>query len=214
MSPRPVVLPRGLVRLRTREASELVGEPVLCATEPAASASAPRPAMTALDLKAIQRKAYERGYAHALEERGAAVESAVASLESAAESLRAARVRDDAEIAEFAVRLAHSIAEEVVGKTIERGQHDVPAMVRRVLDAVMPDLDGDVVQLHGHPADLELLPTTLRHGSTAVRRVADASVPRGALRVQGGDAEFYAGLTERLEAIRDRLMQEVNDGAA
>lgn len=212
MSRRSVVLPRGLVGLRSPQTTDAESKPQI----PEAEADEPRvrTALTAIDLKAVQRKAYERGYAHAISERGDAVDAALAALRSEAASLRAARAKDDEEIAQFAVRLACSIAEDVLGTTIDRQDYDVPAMVRRVLDAVMPDLDSDVVELHGHPDDLKVLPTTLRHGTTAVRRVPDPTVARGAFRVRGGDAEFYAGLMERLEAIRARLLQEVSDGAA
>jgi len=212
LSRRAVVLPRGLVAVRARTAA-VAGDPEPAAA-PTASAPCSEVSGPAVDLKELQRKAYERGYAHAVEQRGASMEAASSALTEAAEALRAARARDEEELAGFAVRLATTIAEQLVGEVIDQGEHDVNEMVRRVLDAVMPEVDEGTAELHGHPEDLELLPTTLLHGSTALKRHGDPSMDRGSFRVHAGDIEFYSGVEERLSAIRDRLIQETRDGAS
>jgi len=142
------------------------------------------------------------------------MEAACVALTEAAETLRAARARDAEELSGFAVRLATTIAEQLVGEVIDQERHDVNEMVRRVLDAVMPEVDGATAELHGHPEDLERLPITLLHGSTALKRHPDPSMDRGAFRVNAGDIEFYSSVEERLSAIRDRLIQETRDGAS
>ena len=210
MSRKSVVLPRGLVALRPKslQAEESV------ASEPAATEPAPRAAIPAIDLKAVQRKAYERGFSHAIEEKGGAYDAATAALQSAAAALHAARSQDESALADFAVRLACSIAQEVVVATIESEAHDVRGMVRRVLQEALPDLGGGEVTLEGHPEDLALLPNDMRQGATLVHPQPDSSLPRGSFRVVGGDAEFYSGIWDRFEAIQGRMLSEVGHDPA
>lgn len=211
MSRKSVVLPKGLVALRPRMSSSDAGTQ---ATVEESVETGTRHALPAIDLKAVQRKAYERGFEHALEQKGAAYDAATSALVQAASVLQDARSKDAAALSEFAVRLACSIAEDLVATTIDEEAHDVRGMARRILDEAMPDLGGGEVTLEGHPDDLALLPNDLRHGTTMVHPHPDPSAPRGTFRVVGGDAEFYSRISDRLDAIRDRMIQEVTDGPA
>ena len=218
MSRKSVVLPRGLVAVRPRVAIESAAIDVGGADSEGVPSSATelpsRSALPAIDLKAVQRRAYERGVAHALEQKGGVYDGACDAMAQAASSLREARNRDAQLLSDFAVRLACSIASELVATTVDAEEHDVRGMVRRVLEDAMPDLGTGEVTLEGHPEDLALLPSDLSHGAKTVNPQPDPALPRGAYRVVGGDAEFYSGLSERLDAIRDRLIREATDGPA
>ncbi|MAG55206.1 MAG: hypothetical protein CMJ83_02840 [Planctomycetes bacterium] len=229
MSRRQVVVPRGLVAVRRRDEPGAASVPTPRTPEggaPDADAEdtpeanpvgAPKPpaanrALPALDLKAVQRKAFERGREHALAEVSATVDAASATMCSAANRLAQARVNDRSELTEFVVRLACTIAEELTASVVDAEQHDVRGLVKRVLDSVLPELAGEPVTLSGHPEDLGVLPQSLTEDGLTLK--PDPTFARGAFRVTGGDAEMYSGISERLEQMRERLLSEAEHGPA
>jgi len=205
MSPKQCVLPRGLVSLRKAASppSMASGEAEETAPDPALHSAIP---LRALDLKTVQRRAYERGRSVALAETAETVTAAARTLSLSAQALAEARSKDGPDLESFAVRLACVVAGELVGKVVDAEDHDVRTIVRRVLGEVLPDLEVDAITLLGHPDDLAMLPGGLAGDEVETR--ADATLQRGSFRVVGDDTELYAGLSERLEEMKGRLLSE------
>ena len=166
------------------------------------------------DLKAAQRRAFERGREVAREELGPALSGAAAALEKAAAGFLEARERERREVEEFAVRLACLVAGDLVGRTVAAESHDVRALVRRLLDEVLPDAGPGSVELRGHPDDLVRLDPQLLGGEGAgrVRLVPDPDLEPGCYRVTGEGLEVRSDVNDRLEAVRDRILAELRDG--
>ena len=164
MNARRVVLPRGLVSVRQRMEAAAPA-PAVPAAQPALAVDAAPPAgIAAQELKTLQRRAFERGREV---ERAAATEAvgrAAHELAEAARRLRAEREADRAELEDFAVRLACAIAEELTGSLVDRNLHDARAMVRRVLEEILPELRGAEATLEAHPEDLILVAPHLTAG--------------------------------------------------
>jgi hypothetical protein len=216
MTPRRVVLPRGLIAVRQRlhapapktllAPGDDAGVPALAVD--GESTPIPASAVGAQELKALQRRAFERGREVERSESGQALGRAAEVISQAAACLRVEREADRAELESFAVRLACVIAEELTGSLVERNLHDARAMVKRVLDEILPELRGAEATLEAHPEDLSLITPHLAAGGApaSMLLVSDSRLGRGSFRVRGGGMEFYSGLNERLQTIREQLL--------
>lgn len=202
-------LPPGLRGVRLRGAGdEQTARPATPAPErPRRSRPASRSSVPLLDVKAVQRRAYERGREVEREEAGALLQRAVEELRSTAAMLEAARRREAAEVAEFAVELACSMAEELVGRVMAEDRHHVRDMVKQVLEAALPDMEAGTASLRGHPDDVGRLGRHFGEGPP-VRLVPDRNLERGTFLVEAGEVEFHASVRERLAAMREHLVSE------
>jgi hypothetical protein len=205
----------GLRKLPNRSptpASEPAGNPAVADTTRVGKAAVRIPA---LDLKLVQRRAYERGRAQVIEEAGSTMAAAVSTLEAAAADLIETRKKDREALVAFSVDLACALAEELLLMVVDREEHDVRGMARRVLDQVMPEAGGSEIRLEGNPEDLALL--TLPEGAAdggGVRLVPCPALPRGSFRARTADMDYRAGLKERLAAMRAALQEGVRDGVS
>lgn len=211
MSQAQLFIPKSLVSLRAQADAASTPER---ASEPSSGADAGAPAektTTAFDVKAIQRKAFERGREVEAEQSTNVLRRAATTLQQEAEALRGARASDAAQVEEFCIQLAHVLAEHVVGRMVDLEQHDVRATARRILDDALPDLDAPEVTMFAHPNDLALLPDGFgaEGGGPAIRVAPDPRLARGSFRVQAQGAEYYSGISERLAEAKDRLLEEV-----
>jgi flagellar biosynthesis/type III secretory pathway protein FliH len=207
MSRDRVALPRGIVALRVLPADG-------AAPAPAAMSSGCVP-MPPLELKELQRRAFDRGQAVERDALGSRLGALMTGLERAIAELGEARARDRAELAAFGVDLAMAVAARVVGDAIQAGRHDVVGLVESVLDEARPGLGSAPVQVFVHPADFDALAefpaARERACGDRIHVAADPAVTRGGCRIEAGGAEVLADPIARLGAIGERL-RSVADG--
>jgi flagellar biosynthesis/type III secretory pathway protein FliH len=164
----------------------------------------------------VQKEAFERGRAQERKDSGEALRGAAGALQRAAAAYHAALEVARRSFEEFGLDLGLLVAEELVGATIRRDEHDVRGIVRRILAEALPEAGGAEVVLEAHPDDLHLLPNDLAlpFEGAKLRTVADPRLARGSFRARSEGLEVFAGIAERLEAIRVKLHQEAGHGAA
>jgi len=138
---------------------------------------------------------------------------AALALEAETRLMAHARDGDRAELEDFAIKLACTVSEVLVGTVIDEDRHDVRAIVTKVLEEALPDRTDEEVVLTGHPDDMARLGTGYETSGSVpdLRLVSDPSHARGEFRVRAGEVEFYSGIQERLAGIRDRLLVENKD---
>lgn len=170
-------------------------------------------APSGFDLKTLQRRAFERGVAVERDASTKRLHAVVQGLESAVADLASRSRHDRRELEEFAVRLACLVAGRVTGTIVDEGAHDVLATVREVLAEVAgcePD-ETPTVALCGD--DLaRLLDAMGDEARPAFALVEDATLAPGDVRVRGSEVDYHATLSERLEALREKLVEEARHG--
>ena len=173
----------------------------------------PRVLMPVHEVKDLQRRAYERGRAHATEEQGVALAAAIEALSRAAAATREACEQLLNEGSAFAVRLACVMTEELVGRALDAEHHDVRSLLDRSLAELFPDgLPETRITLRGHPDDLARLAAPLREKGGTIELRPDSEAARGAFRVECQDLLFETSVLDRLEQMRERLLAEVDHG--
>jgi flagellar biosynthesis/type III secretory pathway protein FliH len=202
MCPERMTLPRGIVALRAVPSG---GE-----APQGGGAEPPCVPLRPLEIKEIQRRAFERGRDVERERVAERLGSLVASLESSVKALEEARTREREELASFGVELAVAVAEHLVGTAIRAGTHDVRRLVDLLLEEALPGLGQAPLQLAVNPADLDALGDIgsgkdPRAHAGRIHLVADAELPRAACRIRAGGAEILADPKVRLAAIAEKL---------
>ncbi len=144
------------------------------------------------------RSAYERGLA---EGGSIAARAAAARLDAAVEHFETARLEQETEATEFALRFAVEIARHLVRKEIAAGTHDVERIVRETLSQSGVDRGQCVVHLS--PEDHATL-----HGvafRSGTRLEADPTVARGDVHVTTPQGLFVREIDTILRSLLERL---------
>ncbi len=186
------------------------GRRLLAVSAAAAPAVSPGAAARAAEVKEIQRRAFERGRAVEAAEWSHRLEKLLGALAAAEAELRRAREADRRSAEAFAARLAAVAAERLVHAVVEEGRHDIRAMVQGVLAEVGVAPGDEGVRVRLNPEDHALL-TTWGQAAPAEDGIAwtpDPAMPRGSFEVSHRGIDFYASLTERLEAVRALWLEE------
>ena len=226
-SERRIVLPRTLRGLSASNAGGMAAPAPTMPSPAAPAGGAPAgegrgaghaqvPLLRADELKLLQRRAFERGRETANQESGGLLAAAARKLTEEASRLAVARKEDRTELREFAVRLACLMTRELVGTLVDADAHDLRGTVDRILEQVLPDLKGDRIVLQVAPDDVGLISSEqlLQMGAPNVKVMPNPELERGSVRVVGDGAEFYSGVSERLESMRERLLEEAAVGGA
>jgi flagellar biosynthesis/type III secretory pathway protein FliH len=162
-----------------------------------------------LEIKEIQRRAFDRGRACEREELGARLAGLLQGLSASLEALDERRRKDREELARFGVDLALAVAESLVGRALAAGAHDARRLAETLLEEALPGLGAGALEIAVNPADLEAVRDLGREGASAapgrLRVVGDAALPRAACRIRAGGAEVLADPGLRLQAIAERL---------
>lgn len=170
-----------------------------------------------LDIKELQRRAFERGVALERQQSSTLLHGIAQQLETAAREIEQRRAQDRAAVEEFSVKLGMMVAQRLVGTTIEEGRHDPAAMVREIIDAAVPDAVDGPVRVLVHPDDhvrlLSIDEGTEEPLPAAVELVPEPAMERGSFRVEYGDNEYWSHMNERIAALSARLLQEAEDAS-
>lgn len=207
-SSKRLVIPRGLVSLAERPAGDqAVG------IAPSSIPQATGRTLRADEIEQIRQQGIARGRLLEREEASKVFAQSARILDQEVRTLSDARSQDQECLRDFAIRLSCFIAEELVGTQIAADAHDLRAMVTRVLDQVLPELTGEKIVLQVHPDDLNLISNDYLKeiGAASVRVVPNPSLDRAAMRVVGNGAEFYAGVSDRLEAMKSSLLKDLQE---
>jgi flagellar assembly protein FliH len=197
--------------------------------EPAAGSPPPRPPEpapvvaevrppTAADVEAIERAAYDEGFACGRAEgetRGhaEALERAEASLRSQAEHLAsilqtlASPLQDlDAQVEQALVTLALSVARQLVRRELKIDPGQVIAVVREAVSA-LPLASGEL-RLYLHPEDAALVRQVLavKDGEGAWHIVEDPVLTPGGCRLVTETSQIDATVEARLNAVIARVL--------
>ena len=101
----------------------------------------------------------------------------------------------------------------ITADVIEANEFPIDAKVRDMI----AQLDEDVpVAVRLNPADLELLKSRLGDQPLTADRddprfIADASLNRGACRVEGRESMLLSDISRELQEIRDELLRSLNN---
>ena len=173
------------------------------------AASTPALRLPIGNIKEVQRLAFQRGREAALEEVQDVVLSAVAELRSTVADLQSSRESERARLSEFAIKLSCCIAEKLTARVISAGEHNVQELVNRILQELYPDGVAARVALRGHPLDIDALRDYVaQDGNPDLQLVPDGSVAKASFHVEAEGVIFDSCIVERLDAIRERLIQE------
>jgi flagellar biosynthesis/type III secretory pathway protein FliH len=200
MCPERMALPRGIVALRAiASGPPQEGDP--------GSRCVP---LSPVELKDIQRRAFERGRTVERDELAASLGTVLARIADAAALLESARRADREYLGRFGVEVALAAASQIVGAAVASKEHDVRAQVEALLEEALPATGPGALQIAVNPADLETLSSLAGPGGPPglagrLTLAGDASIAPGACRIRAGGAEFLADPKARLVAIADRL---------
>jgi len=155
----------------------------------------------------VQALAAARGYARGLAEGVELARSEAAGrLDEAAAAVESAREEAARSLARTAAELGVEIARRLLRTEVSIGRHDLEAMVRESLQAAGAGREECVVHLH--PDDVESLKDV--HFRSLTRIEADSGIARGDVHVETRLGCLVRELDESLEAIGDRLRQELS----
>lgn len=163
-------------------------------------------------LKELQRRAFERGAELERKEWTKKLEKLTADIAALQKARADEKVAADAEMREFAVRLASYTIEKLVHATVEEGRHDPKKMIEDVLAELRPREIDSRIEIHLNPDDHAHLLAALAEGSVSrslagAFLVADRTIARGSFVVHDDEATIYSMLSERLESLRTRLIE-------
>lgn len=170
-----------------------------------------------IDIKELQRRAYERGVTTERERISNTVEKILSGVASDVRTSLERAESDRAGMEEFAVRLATVVAEKLVGRVLDEGSHDVVAMVRDVLEDIVEADRKQGVTVRLNPEDESTLRSAISDGTFSgegLDIVGDPRLDRGSFAVVAGECELMADMTDRLEKLRGRLIEEAQRDSA
>lgn len=197
-------------------------EPGQVAT-PAAKAEQRAP-LTVAELEALQKAAYDEGFAQGRQDGLAkGQKDGFAKGEQEARELvkRVRRQLDilaeplaelDDLVEEQLVRLALSIAQQIIRRELQLQPGEVVAVVREAL-ALLP-LGSRNVKVHLHPDDARFLREASGQGDeeAAWKVVEDAAISRGGCRVESVTSQIDATLERRLAVLASELLGGIRSG--
>ena len=163
------------------------------------------------DMKEVQRRAFERGVAVERAKYSKTLGEMLELVKTQSAQLESDMISDREKIEAFAVRLSLLVAENLTRTIIDQDQHDVVQMVRDLLDEVDGETRGKGLVLKLNPADHGALLDAAANTEidiTGIETVPDPQTEVASPRLIGGDTEYYAKLTERLEQIRSSMIEE------
>jgi flagellar biosynthesis/type III secretory pathway protein FliH len=214
MSRERLTIPAGVVAFRAAPAA---GAPSQKNVESPAAAGG----LTALELKDLQRRAFERGVETARAEAAEAFGGLLDALRGAVDDLFAARKIEREAMQGFAVELAIGLAEEMTGAALRDGRHDLRALVESAAAEALPFVDDAATTAYLSPDDLSAVEQLVALRPLSIGRDAtfraDPSLPRGACRVVCGGAQVTCDPSERLKTaakrLRDLAARKLAEGA-
>lgn len=181
---------------------------------PAEPAQAP---VTVAEIEAVQQAAYEEAYARGLaegREQGQREGFAAGQKEAAELASRIGRVLQslaapleelDDEVEAQLVRLALTLAKQIIRREIQAQPGEILAVVREAV-ALLP-LASREVKVHLHPDDARFLREQLGpQDQSAWQMVEDVSISRGGCRVTTLSSQIDATLERRLAALAAELL--------
>lgn len=163
------------------------------------------------NMKEIQRRAYERGVSVERAKYSATLKELLDLVRIQADQIKEAIVTDREKIEGFAVKLAVGVAEKLTCTMVEEGSYDVVAMVGALLEEVDSDTRSNGLTLKLNPSDHQAILEGAENTAICldgIEAVADAMTPKGSPHLIGGDTEYYADMSERLEQLGKTLVEE------
>jgi flagellar biosynthesis/type III secretory pathway protein FliH len=148
-----------------------------------------------------EARAHARGVA---EGEARALAQAARRLDESADALQRARAASDAAVAEDSLRLALSIAREILRREIDAGRYDLERIVREALTASGAGRAACVVHLN--PADVEKLAGVPFRAAT--RLEADPEVAPGDVHVSTARGTLVRDVDAALAAIAERFEED------
>jgi len=176
--------------------------------------------LTAQQLEAIQKQAYEEGFALGRKEGHAAARSDIQAQVQRLDQLMRTLARPfedlDQQVELELVTLAMAVARQLVRRELKADPAQVIGVVREALSA-LPAASRNV-RVHLHPEDAALVRETLslREGDQAWTIAEDPMQGRGGCRVVSDLSQVDAGLESRLTAVITAVLggQRGTDSAA
>lgn len=173
---------------------------------------------TARQLEALQKAAWEEGYAagrrEGLERGAAEVRARVASLEWVLDALAAPLQAVDEAVEQELVALAVAVARQIIRRELRTDPGEVVAAVREAL-AALPSAARDVrIVLHPEDAAIVREALSLPEGERRWRLEEDPSLTRGGCRVLSETSLVDATLERRLGAVIARVLGGEREGDA
>ncbi len=177
--------------------------------------------MTAAQLEALQKQAYEEGFAQGradgLKAGEADTRTAVAQLAAVLDRLARPLEALDARVEEELVALAMSIARQMIRRELNTAPGEIVPVVREAL-AMLPAAAREV-RVRLHPEDAALIRQALRsgeEGEQAWRVIEDPVISRGGCRVETEQSRIDATLEKRLATLTASILggEREDDDAA
>ena len=170
-----------------------------------------------LDIKELQRRAFERGREVERQEASTRLAALVKQLAESAADLTRRRKLDEERASTFAVELSTLIAERVTRTVLREGGHDVEALVNEVIAAMGTIQAQSGIEVRLAPEDHARVISAIAGDAfegQGLAFVADRALAPGTLRMIAGDTEFHSSALERIEELRIELREEARHGQA
>ncbi len=161
--------------------------------------------LTAKQLEAIQKQAYEEGFAQGHKDGSDAgqtqIQARVRRLDQLMAALATPFAELDQRVEQELVTLAMAVARQLVRREIKTDPGQIVAVVREALSAL--PIASQNVRLHMHPEDAALVRTalSLTEGEHAWRIIEDGLQSRGGCQLVTDTSRIDAGVETRLAAI-------------
>jgi flagellar biosynthesis/type III secretory pathway protein FliH len=165
-----------------------------------------------IDVKELQRRAFERGSTVEREAWTGRLDRLLATLEGQVERQNTHYEDAREEIIAFAVGLAMAATERLLGCVVGADNHDPRSIVDNILGEIEAGGGRGSVQIHMHPDDYRRVGTSADDrpldGAMQVQLVSDPSLSRGNFQTHGDEVSHFATLSKRLQAMTDVLIQQ------
>jgi flagellar assembly protein FliH len=161
--------------------------------------------LTAKQLEAIQKQAYEEGFAQGHKDGSDAgqtqIQTRVRRLDQLMTTLATPFAELDQRVEQELVTLAMAVARQLVRREIKTDPGQIVAVVREALSAL--PIASQNVRLHMHPEDAALVRAalSLTEGEHAWRIIEDGLQNRGGCQLVTDTSRIDAGVETRLAAI-------------
>ena len=132
----------------------------------------------------------------------------IKKIDSRIESIQQQSAEYARQVRGIAVELSVAIASHLAGQKIDAGEFDIESFVSEATAQLLP---AERIEVRMHPEDAELVRTVQEAGSQFGENMVlmqDRKLCRGAISVSDGRRTWFASLEDRLESIRDALLQE------
>lgn len=134
----------------------------------------------------------------------------LSDLASSLDELNDARASNIEELREIAIELSVAIASHIVREKLDADEMDVSGLVSAAIEKLIP---CETIQVRVHPQDLsavrEVITSEHMESAGMLDFQADPELPRGSCFVSGDGHGFVSTLDDRLENIRETLLQGI-----